>query len=117
MDAAAARAESAGDRLGCPAQCGAAWERPEVRRLSLRINSEACGTCRLGTAAELEGLARLPHAEPTGECAAESVPRGQLRLQRNGPSGNAAAKAARRTRAQRYEQRTAGRGRQSLYRQ
>ena len=37
-----------------------------------------------GTAAELEGLARLPHAQPAGERAAQAVPRRELRVLRHG---------------------------------
>ncbi len=46
----------------------------EVRRLSFRVDSKAVGAGRLGAAAELEGLARLPHAQPAGERPAKGVP-------------------------------------------
>ena len=45
---------------------------------------EARRAGRLGAAAELEGLAGLPHAEPAGERAAQAVPRRELRLLRHG---------------------------------
>ena len=95
----------------------AAWRRAEVRRLSLRGRSRSCRAGRLGAAAELEGLARLPHAQPAGERPAQGVPRRQLRVQRHRAGRHAAAAAARHAGAQRDQQRAPGRGRQSLCRQ
>ncbi len=98
---AAARAEGAGNRLGGAAQRGAARKRPEVRRLSLRCDPEACRAGRFRTAPELEGLARLPHAQQPGERASQAVPRRELRLLRDRACRHAAAAAARHPGAQR----------------
>ena len=117
VDPPAARAEGAGDRLGGAARRRAARQCAEVRRLSFRRDPEARRAGRLGAASELEGLARLPHAEPAGERPAQAVPRRELRLLRHDACRDAAAAAARRARAQRDQQRAAGRGRQGLCRQ
>ena len=71
----AARAEGTGDRLGRAARRRGPRKRSEVRCLSLCGDPEAVGTRCLRAASELEGLARLPHAEPAGKRASQAVPR------------------------------------------